>query len=113
MKLLIKFIDFLKVKGEQEIWTLFLMQERLIYTASFLLEKGCDMPSLNFDFKNEVILFVQKINLKVMEAGTSVKFDGKLPSHFRRATLELPPRYTQTSTTPHLSFHHATLVPSR
>jgi hypothetical protein len=40
LKLLIKFIDFLKVKGEQEIWTLFLMQERLIYTASYLMEKG-------------------------------------------------------------------------
>ena len=40
LKLLIKFIDFLKVKGEAEIWTLFLMQERLIYTAAYLMEKG-------------------------------------------------------------------------
>lgn len=71
-----KFIDFLKVKGEQEIWTLFLMQERLIYTAAFLMEKKYDLTSLNFDFKGEVISFVQKVNLKVMEAGTSVKYDG-------------------------------------
>jgi hypothetical protein len=40
LKLLIKFIDFLKVKGEPEVWTLFLMQERLIYTAAYLMEKG-------------------------------------------------------------------------
>ena len=40
------------------------------------MEKKYDLTSLNFDFKGEVISFVQKVNLKVMEAGTSVKYDG-------------------------------------
>lgn len=39
------------------------------------MEKKYDLTSLNFDFKGEVISFVQKVNLKVMEAGTSVKYD--------------------------------------
>lgn len=50
-----KFIDYLKVKGESDINTLLLMQERLLYTASYLLEKGASVNELHFDFKNETI----------------------------------------------------------
>lgn len=51
------------------------MQERLIYTASYLMEKGTPIDKLNFDFSNEVMQFTQKTNLKVMEAGNILKFE--------------------------------------
>jgi len=31
------------------------MQERLIYTASYLMEKGTPIDKLNFDFASEVM----------------------------------------------------------
>ncbi|EAR84103.2 tetratricopeptide repeat protein (macronuclear) [Tetrahymena thermophila SB210] len=75
LKLLVKFIDYLKVKGESDVNTLLLMQERLLYTASYLLERGANIHELHFDFKNETIQFVQKVNLKAMESGNVLGFD--------------------------------------
>lgn len=48
---------------------------RLIFTSSFLLEKGVDVEDLGFDYTNEIVSFVQKINLNIMEKMSKMSFE--------------------------------------